>query len=197
MEYFTNEYLEDITETHYRLDEYSDPDLDRLFKEAYDREYAEKYAHIQRIEEIKNKTKYIFLSINPDTANITLPEFVRCMEKMMSKAWLTNYLYVFEQRGETLADCGKGYHFHAIIEKPKNKSYVHIVRELSSTANKVCDSSNYHYFNLENISDAEKDRKIVYITGRKADPSKWAKQDMDIPFRINNNLKSCYNVGII
>lgn len=194
---FIDDYLEDITETHYSLDENFDPDLDRLFKEAYAREYAEKYAHLQRMEQKINNSKYIWLSINPDTAHITLPEFVRCMEKMMSKAWLTNYLYVFEQRGEDLAHCGEGYHFHAIIEKPKNKSYVHIVRELSSTANKVCDSSNYHYFNLANISEQEKDRKIVYTTGRKADPSKWLKQDMDIPFRINNNLKSCYNVGII
>ena len=170
--------------------------LGRMFEERWMADARERYSHIQRIEEIQNKTQYIFLTINPNP-HITLKEFIRCMEKMMSKTWIEKYLYVFEQRGETVADCGKGFHFHAIIKKPSNKSYQHILRELSSSANKVCDTSNYHFYNVKNISDEEKDRKIIYITGRKADISKHLKQDMDIIFRNNNNLFSYYNIGII
>ena len=67
---------------------------------------------------------------------------------MMTKPWINEYLYVFEQRGEEEGECGKGFHFHAIIKKPTNKSYVHILRELSSSADKVCDSSVSNFFNF-------------------------------------------------
>lgn len=173
-----------------------DTDLDRMFLEAYRKKDAERFAFMTQQEEIKNKTKYIFLTINPNS-QILFREFQRCIDKLMSKPWITNYLYVYEQRGESEAEVGKGFHFHAIIEKPTNKSYQHMMRELSSTANKVCDTSNFHFYNVKNISEEEKERKIIYITGRKADIAKHAKQDMDIIFRKNNNLLSQYNVGIV
>jgi len=188
--------MDRIVETYSSYFDCSDPELDKLFKDAYDRLDRERYAFVQSNLEMQNKTKYIFLTINPNP-QITLPEFVRCIEKMMSKPWLTKYLYVLEQRGETLADVGKGFHFHGIIEKPSNKSYQHMIRELASTANKVCDTSNFHFYNLKNISEEEKERKIVYITGQKADAAKHLKQQMDVIWRVNNNLFSHYNVGII
>lgn len=196
MDTFINDYLEDIKYVRTGLDDYTDPELDRLFKEAYDREYAVRYAHLERLKDIQTKCKYIFLTVNPNP-RISLKDFVYTCDKMMSKTWMTNYLYCYEQRGETPEECGKGYHFHAIIEKPANKAYSHIIRELATSANKLCDTSDYHYYNLKNISDEEKERKITYITGRKADSAKWLKQDMDIPFREKNNLKSYYNIGII
>jgi hypothetical protein len=60
---------------------------------------------------------------------------------MMSKKWITNYLYVYEQRGEDEAELGKGFHFHCILEKPKSKPYSHMITELSNSANAVCNSS--------------------------------------------------------
>jgi len=158
--------------------------------------YFERYNHLKKCEEIKENSKYVFLTINPN-AYITLTDFINKMNKLMSKIWITNYLYVFEQRGETLADLGKGFHFHLILEKPKGKPYSHLIRELSNSANTVCDTSNFHFFNLKSISEEECQRKIIYITGRKADAQKHLKQDMDIVWRKQNNLLSFYNVGII
>ena len=185
-----------IIETFTTYFDSSDPELDRMFKDTYERLDRERYAYVQKNEEIKNKTKYIFLTINPNP-NINLQEFISITTKLMSKPWITNYLYVYEQRGETEADIGKGFHFHAIIEKPTNKSYAHMMRELASSANKLCDTSNFHFYNVKNISEEEKERKIVYTTGRKADTAKHLKQDMDIIWRTNNNLLSMYNVGIV
>lgn len=165
---------------------------DKINREYYDK----KYEYLKKQEEIKGKTKYIFLTINPN-AQVDFKEFMRVINKMMSKNWITNYLYVIEQRGETLDELGKGFHFHGIIEKPSNKAYQHMVRELSSSANRVCDTSNFHFFNLKNISEEEKERKIVYITGSKADEAKHKKQELDIIFRKNNNLLSYYNIGIV
>lgn len=161
------------------------------------RTYKERYETVEAIEAIKSKTKYIFLTINPNTERLTLKDFIIGMNKMMLKPWIQNALYVYEQRGETLEDMGKGYHFHAIIEKPHKKSYNHMVRELSSSGNRYCDTSNFHFFNIKNISQEEKERKVEYITGRKADVAKHLKQDMDIIWRLKVNLLSHYKIGII
>jgi len=166
----------------------------RLFMEYYERQTQERYAYLAA--QTKRKLDYIFLTINPNPL-ITLKEFISVITKMMSKPWIEEYLYCYEQRGETEAECGKGFHFHAIIRKPSNKSYAHIINEMSSSANKVCDSKCVKFFNIKQISSEEKNRKIEYIIGRKADAAKWLKQDMDIPFRERNNLLSYYNIGII
>lgn len=168
----------------------------KMFNDIWMKDALIRYENIKQKEDIKNKCPYYFLTINPNP-HIMIGEFVSVITKMMSKTWIENYLYVYEQRGEDEGECGKGFHFHAIIKKPNNKVPSHIQRELASSANKVCDTSCIHFFNLKNISEEEKDRKIIYITGRKADEHKHKKQEMDIPFRIKNNLKSFYNVGII
>ena len=141
-------------------------------------------------------SKNIFITINPN-AQITLLDFINKINKMMSKKWITNYLYVYEQRGETEAELGKGFHFHCILEKPKTKAYSHMIAELSNSANSVCDTSNFHFFNIKSISEEEKKIKIAYITATKADPAKYLKQQMDVIWREKNNLKKYYNVGII
>lgn len=173
-----------------------DTELDQMFEETYNRLDREKYAYITKNNEIKENSKYIFITINPN-AQITLLDFINKINKLMSKKWMGSYLYVYEQRGETLEEVGKGFHFHAIIEKPKTKKYSEMIRELSNSANSVCDTSNFHFFNIKSISEEECQRKIIYLTGSKADECKHLKQTMDIVFRNNNNLKSFYNVGII
>jgi len=185
-----------IIETYYSYFDNSDPELDKMFKDTYDRLEKERYEFLRKSEEIKENYKYIFLTINPNP-QITLLDFINKINKMMSKKWITNYLYVYEQRGESLGEIGKGFHFHLILEKPKTKKYSEMLRELSNSANAVCDSSSYNFFNIKSISEEEKERKIVYITGRKADETKHLKQDMDIIWRQQNNLLSHYNIGII
>ena len=158
--------------------------------------YYEKYKYLQKQEEIKENSKYVFITINPN-AFITLLDFINKIDKMMSKKWITNYLYVYEQRGESLTDLGKGFHFHCILEKPKTKAYAHMIRELSNSANSVCDTSNFHFFNIKSISEEECQRKIIYLIGAKADEAKHLKQSMDIVWRKKENILSHYNIGII
>lgn len=173
-----------------------DIEFHRLQDDANFRILEERYNHLRKQEEIKENSKYIFITINPN-AQITLLDFINKVDKMMGKKWITNYLYVYEQRGETEAELGKGFHFHLILEKPKGKPYSHMIRELSNSANSVCDTSNFHFFNIKSISEEECQRKIIYLTGAKADSLKHKKQEMDIIWRQQQNLLSFYNVGII
>ena len=196
MEEHTDDYYIEQASINRGMGMEYDIEFHKLQDKIYRKVYMDKYNHLKKCEEIKENSKYVFLTVNPGM-HISLLEFIRKMEKLMSKKWIQNYCYVFEQRGEFLTELGKGFHFHAIIEKPKTKSYNHMIRELSNSANSVCDTSNFHFFNIKSISEEECHRKIQYITGRKADESKHLKQDMDIIFRQNNNIKSFYNVGII
>lgn len=150
---------------------------------------------IEKLKELLNKKieleqNYYFLTINPDTTKTTLEIFLKTIEKAMSKKWITEYIYVIEQRGETLEELGKGYHTHIIFNKGKKHS--HIIREMSNSFKKMCDTSNYHLFNLKRIGDEERKRKIEYITGTKADDNKHLKQSMDKIFREKEKLKSYY-----
>jgi hypothetical protein len=182
--------------TLYR-DSNDNTELNKMFLDTYARLDAVRYDYLKNKAVVDEKSKYYWICVNPNTATVPLKMFMDKMEKMMSKKWITNYLYVFEQRGEDEGEAGKGYHFHAIIEKPHNKGYTHIFREISNSVNAVCDSSNFNFFVFQAISEEEKNRKIPYCIGRKADPSKWLKQDMDVVWRKKVGIKSHYNIGII
>lgn len=164
-------------------------------------EYEENFyrqLEIKKIEKLKelHKSKielsqnFYFLTINPDTSKVSLQTFLKTIEKAISKKWITYYIYVIEQRGETLEEAGKGYHTHIIFNKGKKHSEV--IREMSNSFKKMCDVSNYHLFNLKRIGDEEKNRKIEYITGQKADEEKHLKQSIDKIFREKEKLKSYY-----
>jgi hypothetical protein len=140
--------------------------------------------------------KYILLTITPNP-RITLQMFFNVITKMMSKPWITNFLYVFEQRGKDEGECGKDFHLRAIIKKPLNKSYSHMLRELSSTANKVCDSSCPTCFTIKAISERECQLSLIHLTDVKPDDTEYQKHAIDIIWRQQNNLKNYYNLGMI
>jgi hypothetical protein len=147
---------------------------------------------IEKLKELKNieiNKEWYFLTINP-RPEITLKEFMKTIQKAVLKRWITYYIFVIEQRGENEEELGKGFHTHIIFNK--GIKHCKVVLEMSNTFKKMCDTSNFHLFNLKNIGDLEKQRKIEYITGTKADEAKHLKQQMDIIFRKKENLKSYY-----
>jgi len=142
---------------------------------------------------IPKEGNYYFLTVNPDTSKITLPVFLKTIQKALSKRWISYYEYVIEQRGETEEELGKGYHTHIIFNK--GIKHCKVVLEMQNSFKKILDfESPYirNWFNLKNIDDDEKERKTSYILDRKADPEKWKKQDMDIIFRQKNGLQKSY-----
>lgn len=132
---------------------------------------------------------YYFLTVNPKP-DIELPIFLKTIQKAMSKRWITYYEYVIEQRGESEAELGKGFHTHIIFNK--GIKHCKVVLELKNSFKHMCDCSDFHYFNLKNIDDDEMIRKTSYILDRKSEPEKHLKQDMDIIFRERNGLLKSY-----
>jgi len=138
---------------------------------------------------IELKKEWYFLTVNP-RPDITLTEFMKTIEKALKKRWINYYIMVIEQRGESEAELGKGFHTHIIFNK--GIKHCKVIIEMSNTFKKMCDTSNYHLFNLKSIGEEEKKRKVEYILGEKADVEKHLKQQMDIIFRERNKLKSYY-----
>lgn len=139
---------------------------------------------------------YLFVTVNPSSES-TFQVFEQLINKATTKKWMTHYVYVIEQRGQTLDELGKGFHLHLILKKPEGKVPSHIVRELASTFKKVCDTSNFHFFNTKWISEEEYRRKLKYLLGQKEfteSDRKDLKQQMDIVWREKMNIKKSYGI---
>lgn len=141
---------------------------------------------------------YLWLTVNP-SPDCSFDTFMQIVGRMVQKKWLKSYVYVYEQRGVNQDELGKGFHIHAIIKKPEDKSPAHCIRELSSTFKKCCDVSNYHLFNTKWIDQEEYNRKLGYILGQKEstpENNKVMKQEMDKQWRLVRSLQPYYYLNI-
>jgi len=140
--------------------------------------------------EEKFNTDYIFMTVNP-RSEVGLTEFKKAIEKMMSKVWIEQYLYVIEQRGENEEEAGKGYHFHALIYR-KGKKFNELNREFKSSMKKITNVDKWNTFQISICSENDIKKRVNYMIGRKSDESKWLKQDIDKVFRKKYNLQDYY-----
>lgn len=139
---------------------------------------------------IETDKPYYFLTVNP-RPDIKLEVFLKTIRKAISKKWITYYLMVIEQRGETEEDI-HGFHTHIIFNK--GTKHCKVVSEMRNAFQHMCDCKKFELFNLVSIGEDEKARKIEYTIGDKADPVKRRKQLIDIIFRKKNKLKSYYTI---
>lgn len=145
--------------------------------------------------ERKETSDMLWITVNPNP-DITFNDFRKYVEKCFLKKWLTKYVYVYEQRGQTMEELGKGFHLHAIIQKPEDKSRAHCIREIGNSFKKCTDVSNYHFYNTKWIDTEEYKRKLKYILGEKVsteDNNKALKQEMDVHWRKLRNIPQ-YNI---
>jgi len=160
----------------------------REIMEWHEERRLEKLRQLHNLK-IELKKDWYFLTVNP-APDIKLTVFMKTVEKALKKKWITYYLMVYEQRGETEEEAGRGFHTHIIFNK--GCKHCKIVSEMKNTFSKMCDCSKDNFFNLVSIGEEEKKRKIEYLIGQKADVEKHKKQEIDIIFRERNKLKSYY-----
>lgn len=151
---------------------------------------------IEKMRELQKKhieidKPFYFLTVNPKPS-VELPVFLKTVHKAINKKWITYYLMVIEQRGETEEEAGRGFHTHIIFNKGTKSCKV--ISEMKNTFKDMCDCNKPEVFNLKSMGPEEKDRKIEYTIGVKADPAKHQKQQIDIIFRQREKLKSYYTI---
>ena len=136
----------------------------------------------------------LFITINP-RPDVLLEEFMKAMNKFKSKVWIEDYIYVYEQRGITEEESGKGFHAHFLLWKPDNKKSHEVVRETKNTFKNICSIDNPSILNIKNCKDEDIEKRKNYMLGHKnadIDPSKQVKQEIDLIWRNRNNIENCY-----
>jgi hypothetical protein len=136
----------------------------------------------------------LFITINP-RPDITLEEFRKSLIKFISKVWIEDYIYVMEQRGVTEEESGKGFHAHALIWKPDGKKSHEVIRETKNTFKNICSIDNPQILNIQNCKEEDINKRKNYMIGLKDlkyDPTKQEKQNIDVGWRIRNNIEPYY-----
>jgi len=145
---------------------------------------------------VKHHNTHLWITINPKTS-VKLVDFVKSIAKISTKTCFTSCLYVFEQRGTSKQDMGQGMHCHMLAKRNLNYKPCKCRDNVKNSCKKLVGNIN-HKNQLQIVTigeDFAKDKKD-YILGKNkiSTPTnnKAAKQDMDVPWRVKNNLQSSY-----
>lgn len=136
----------------------------------------------------------LFITVNP-RPDISLCEFKKQMNKYIKKVWIQDAIYVFEQRGTTEEEAGKGFHGHMLIWKDDNLKQSDLLRESKNTFKNICSVDNPQILNIQNCKEEDIEKRKNYMIGLKGlthDPTKQDKQNIDVGWRIRNNLEPYY-----
>lgn len=137
----------------------------------------------------KHCNKYIWITINPKP-EIKLNQFIKLIKKITLKTCFTDYLAVLEQRGDTLATLGKGFHAHILFKRNLNYKPSKCIINLKNSLKKVVGNvNNQAQFNYKTIgTDFAKDKKKYIIGQNKTGENKDKKQEHDLIWRKKNYI---------
>ncbi len=158
-----------------------------------------------KVKEYESKTKmelkeavakahnngYVFVTINPDK-DCTLQKFETLVDKFAKRNMFKSYRYVFEQRGTTEEEAGKGLHAHILLKRNLDYKPCLVTKNSKNTFKSIAKVDNPAILNIQHIgADFAKD-KDEYMTQVKDDELKAEKQVIDKFFRNKMNLKHVY-----
>lgn len=144
-----------------------------------------------------SSTKYphCFVTFNPDNKYDDKPdEFIQLMANVVSKKWIKNAIYVFEQRSKE-SEIWHGLHCHMLIER-RHKRECEFKREIKNTVKNMGDIKNSHILNFSFRPTKEVDKTINYMLGEK-DEDKMLKIPQDEYMREELELESYYTKGCL
>lgn len=136
-----------------------------------------------------NNNQYAFITVNPKP-EIELETFLKKLDIYVNRQICQKFIYVVEQRGETLEECGRGLHAHILVERNLNYKPCKFIQNTKNTFKNLV--GNDKHIHIQICGEDYKNDKIIYITGKNKDVTKSLKQDYDIIFRKNNNIPEYY-----
>jgi len=142
-----------------------------------------------------------FLTIRPHP-DLKFDRFKSFVETLFNRRCWRSGSYVWEQKGESIEEMGKGFHIHAILTVSSPSKGVGMYRQvIYETIQKCClDDSigdgNYHLRLLKTVKDVENVERCTQTEFFNKDtPSKEASWKFDQPWRLSKGLTSVYQVG--
>lgn len=172
--------------------ELGNPDENRytFFLREIDR--MEKELKIKRDD---GNSDLVFMTISPPQT-LPLQQFRKVIDKIFSKRWLVDYIYVYEQRSKD-PESIYGWHIHSLFYR-NGKKYSEVLREVKSSIKSIIDLEVcYSALDIKMIKETDHNVKqlLNYILGDKNDNDKKEKQAIDKIAREKNSLLSYYIVG--
>lgn len=156
-------------------------------------------AHCKAIDDAKANPFWWLVTVNPKP-EISLSDFCKTIEKMVSKKWIHEYHYAFEQRGKTPEEMGKGFHVHCLIKRSPDKKRSDIFKEMRNTCKHLCDVEVLTFLNFRYVNtEADLKKMYKYLTGEKNfdesrdNSHKKASCELDILWREDHGLQPMYH----
>lgn len=126
-----------------------------------------------------------WITINPKP-DVSLPSFVLRVQNYLKRSFIYNAKYVYEQRGESYEDIGRGFHVHILFDVFPGTSYSTIQRNSFNSFKNVV--GNKKAVDVKLYPYSLRSEKEEYINGQKWESSKDLKIHFDKIFRNKNGL---------
>lgn len=197
-----NNYLDKVKEYDQAYETFRKNKLLKLIGMEYQLDMlGNKWIDIRKHEnELKGKLKeqlavehnngYCFVTINPKDG-VNLQDFIEKVHKYVQRNMFRKSRYVFEQRGKTREEAGKGFHAHILFKRNLDYKPSKIRVNSLNTWKTMCSCSD-STFNVKHIGEDFAKDKDEYMTGVKTGEDKDLKQAIDIVWREQNNIESVY-----
>lgn len=176
------------------------------YKEAYEKAYdnfnrgeENEFREVLRIakrlhaiyqEETGLETEnWYFITVRPDTKQITFPQFKQKIEKYLTRKPFLEFTYSYEQKGQSDDTLGEGFHCH-IVAKTNWRSKGEVLRDTQSSF-KSCTAPN-----CIDVATTKNPQDIVnkYLVGYEAkDSHKACTKEYDAKWRDINDLLPLYH----
>lgn len=146
----------------------------------------------KRMTAVAHNNLFLFITVNPKP-KIPFEDFKKKMEKLANRNIFNNALYVYEQRGSTEEEAGKGFHCHMLCERNLNYKPTKVVSCIKNTCKSLCNVKDKRVLNIQLIGEEFMNDKRQYILGHnKTGEGKSVKQNIDEYWRKKNNLNNHY-----
>lgn len=172
-EFLKKKYLEQLNK------QYDDGDIHDVLSQSLK-------AKLDKKEECKST--WVFITINPkDDSNVDV--FISTVHKAVSKKWISEARYVFEQRSE-LPGVFSGFHCHILIKRG-TKPPSQVRNEFNGTFRSLVGS--LRHIDFKWATDKTYVNFLKYIEGNKED-GKLSKVNVDKEWRAIKGLRDTYSV---
>lgn len=140
----------------------------------------------------QHNNRYMFITVNPKES-IKFHDFRKKIEKLVNRQIFTGHMYVYEQRGKSADEAGKGFHCHILAERNLNYKPSKTKELIQNTLKDMVGSvKSPNLLNLQFVGNDFIVDKIEYMTDIKTGEEKDIKQEIDVIWRKDNELDSVY-----
>lgn len=149
----------------------------------------DKFLEIQRAQR-GTHVRYYFITVRPDEARCDFPTFYKAVQKYMARKCFEDFELVFEQKGTTPEDLGRGFHIH-ILAHMRQRSKPEVLRDTFSSFNKLAAEN---CIEIEMVrTQQDEDRVRAYMMEHESkDGHKQLTRAWDEMWRVKLGLEQVY-----